>query len=100
VRSVCQPDSNRVDVLAGADRCRVPNDRNQIPSPASGTAGESIIFVVDDDESVRDALKSLFQSVGLKVQMFASAPELLRGELPDAAASRSSWVHRLIWTVS
>jgi FixJ family two-component response regulator len=56
------------------------------PASPHGTAGESIIFVVDDDESVRDALKSLFQSVGLKVQMFASAPELLRSELPDAAS--------------
>jgi FixJ family two-component response regulator len=56
------------------------------PASPHGTAGDSIIFVVDDDESVRDALKSLFQSVGLKVQMFASAPELLRSELPDAAS--------------
>ena len=56
------------------------------PASPHGTAGESIIFVVDDDEAVRDALKSLFQSVGLRVQMFASAPELLRSQLPDAAS--------------
>ena len=56
------------------------------PASLHGTAGESIIFVVDDDEAVRDALKSLFQSVGFRVQMFASAPELLRSQLPDAAS--------------
>ena len=56
------------------------------PASPHGTAGEPIIFVVDDDEAVRDALKSLFRSVGLRVQMFASAPELLRSQLPDAAS--------------
>ena len=56
------------------------------PASPHGSAGESIIFVVDDDEAVRDALKSLFRSVGLRVQMFASAPELLRSQLPDAAS--------------
>ncbi len=46
---------------------------------------DSVVFVVDDDEGVRMALANLFQSVGLKVQEFGSATELLRGELPDAA---------------
>jgi FixJ family two-component response regulator len=35
------------------------------------------IFVVDDDESVRRALKRLMKSVGLKVATFASAKEFL-----------------------
>jgi FixJ family two-component response regulator len=43
-------------------------------------------LVVDDDESVRVALRSLFQSVGLKVQMFASAADLLRSKIPDVAS--------------
>lgn len=48
--------------------------------------GESLVLVVDDDDSVREALKSLFRSVGLKVQMFASAAELLRSKIPDVAS--------------
>ena len=38
---------------------------------------EAIVFVVDDDISVREAVAGLFQSAGLKVQTFASAPEFL-----------------------
>ena len=35
------------------------------------------VFVVDDDEEVRDAMKRLMNSVGLKVETFASAEEFL-----------------------
>ncbi len=52
--------------------------------PAS--AKEPIVFVVDDDESMRRALTNLFQSVGLQVEAFGSAPELLRRKLPDVAS--------------
>jgi FixJ family two-component response regulator len=45
-----------------------------------------VVFVVDDDASVRDALSSLIRSVGLRVQTFASAPEFLRHARPDAPA--------------
>jgi FixJ family two-component response regulator len=45
-------------------------------------AAPSIVHVVDDDRDVRDALCSLFRSVGLRVELFASARELLQGELP------------------
>ncbi len=38
---------------------------------------EAIVFVVDDDISVREAVAGLFQSAGLKVQTFASAQEFL-----------------------
>jgi FixJ family two-component response regulator len=38
---------------------------------------QAIVFVVDDDQSVREALDSLFRSTGLKVQAFASAQEKL-----------------------
>src|SRR5262245_50274728 len=37
----------------------------------------AIVFVVDDDESVREALVSLIQSVGLAVETFASAQDFL-----------------------
>ena len=42
------------------------------------------VFVVDDDESMRKALGNLIQSVGLEVLTFATAPEFLATELPDA----------------
>jgi len=42
-----------------------------------------VVFVVDDDASVRQALDDLFRSVGLRVQAFGSATEFLQSTLPD-----------------
>jgi FixJ family two-component response regulator len=42
------------------------------------------VFVIDDDGSVREAIKSLIRSVGLRVETFASAQEFLQGERADA----------------
>ncbi|OYX88824.1 MAG: DNA-binding response regulator [Azorhizobium sp. 35-67-5] len=42
-----------------------------------------IVIVVDDDAELREALSSLFRSIGLEVASFASAPELLAARLPD-----------------
>jgi FixJ family two-component response regulator len=42
-----------------------------------GVPGSTIISIVDDDESVRDAMKSLLKSVGFRVEVFASAADLL-----------------------
>jgi len=44
---------------------------------------EPIVFVIDDDDALREALSSLFRSVGLRVKAFASASEFLRMRLPD-----------------
>ena len=49
---------------------------------ASGT--HPVVFVVDDDESMRKALSNLIRSVDLQVEAFASAPEFLAVKLPDA----------------
>jgi FixJ family two-component response regulator len=38
---------------------------------------EPVVFVVDDDASVCDAVRSLFRSVGLRVEVFGSALEFL-----------------------
>ena len=38
---------------------------------------QPVVFVVDDDASVREALSSLFRSVGLHVELFASAADFL-----------------------
>jgi FixJ family two-component response regulator len=43
-----------------------------------------IVFVVDDDPSVRHAIKRLLGSVGLQVELFGSAQEFLRSKRPDA----------------
>jgi FixJ family two-component response regulator len=37
-----------------------------------------MISIVDDDESVREALESLLKSVGYRAEVFASAQEFLR----------------------
>ena len=47
---------------------------------------DSIVFVVDDDASVREGLMDLISSVGLKAKAFKSAPEFLRHKRPDAPA--------------
>ena len=47
---------------------------------------DPIVFVVDDDASLREALGRLFRSVGLRVETFASATELLQSKLPDTAS--------------
>ena len=45
-----------------------------------------MVIVVDDDPSLREALGSLLRSVGLRVELFGSAPELLQTKLPDVAS--------------
>ncbi len=42
-----------------------------------------MVFVVDDDASVREALDSLIRSVGLRVETFSCAVEFLRFERPE-----------------
>ncbi len=42
-----------------------------------------VVFVIDDDASMRDAVSRLLNAVGLTVQTFASAREFLAGRLPD-----------------
>lgn len=44
---------------------------------------QPVVFVIDDDASLRESLSSLFRSVGLQVKTFASAPEFLESKLPD-----------------
>lgn len=45
--------------------------------------GEAMVLVVDDDETLRKALGSLFRAVGLKVALYASAVDLLDASFPD-----------------
>jgi FixJ family two-component response regulator len=45
---------------------------------------DAIVFVVDDETSIREALQCLIESTGLCVQTFASAEEFLESKVPDA----------------
>ena len=45
---------------------------------------QPIVFVIDDDASVREGLEDLLRSVGLEVKSFGSTQEFLRSERPDA----------------
>ena len=47
---------------------------------------DAIVFVVDDDPGIRDALASLLRSVGLAVETFGSAPEFCNRPPPDGPA--------------
>ena len=47
------------------------------------TPEHSTVLVVDDDASVREALSDLFQSVGLMVEVYASAQDFLKNERPE-----------------
>ncbi|WP_439368299.1 response regulator transcription factor [Bradyrhizobium sp. PMVTL-01] len=49
---------------------------------AEGSTGDPIVLIVDDDPSMRRALTNLFQSVGLKVEAFSSAAEILEAKPP------------------
>jgi len=45
---------------------------------------QPVVFVIDDDPSVRDALAGLLRSVGLEVLSFGSTQEFLQSKRPDA----------------
>lgn len=53
------------------------------PSSPEANNNEPIVLVVDDDPSVRRALVNLFESVGLRVAAFGSAPEVLQSKPPE-----------------
>jgi FixJ family two-component response regulator len=44
---------------------------------------DAIVFVVDDDPSIREAIESLLKLAGLRVETFGTAQEFLRNERPD-----------------
>ncbi|WP_454622015.1 response regulator transcription factor [Bradyrhizobium cenepequi] len=46
--------------------------------------GETVVYIIDDDESVREGLADLLRSVGHTVQSFRSAQEFLDSKRSDA----------------
>ena len=47
---------------------------------------DSIVYVIDDDPSVREAITSLIRSIGMRVETFGSAQEFMASSRPDAPA--------------
>jgi FixJ family two-component response regulator len=47
------------------------------------SSDQPVVFVVDDDASIRQALARLFLSVKLQAEVFASAQEFLQSKRPD-----------------
>lgn len=58
-------------------------NRSVSTEPGSSSE-EAVVLVVDDDEGMREALRSLLQSVDLRVEVFRSAAAFLQAELPTA----------------
>ena len=44
---------------------------------------DAVVFVVDDDSSIREAIESLVKLAGIRVETFGTAQEFLRNERPD-----------------
>jgi FixJ family two-component response regulator len=47
---------------------------------------QEVVFVIDDDASMRHSLSSLFRSIGLKVEVFDSATDFLKIGRPEVAS--------------
>ena len=47
------------------------------------TSPTSVVYVVDDDASVREALSNLLESVGLYAKLFGSTEEFLKADRPE-----------------
>ncbi|GAB5097200.1 response regulator transcription factor [Caballeronia sp. LP006] len=57
--------------------------RSDASADASNNTASAMVYVVDDDESMRQAVSNLLRSVGLKVETFGSAQEFLAFDMPD-----------------
>jgi FixJ family two-component response regulator len=51
-----------------------------------GTTSGDVVFVIDDDASIRSTLKELFESVGLKVKTYASGAAFLENSIPETTS--------------
>jgi len=47
---------------------------------------DSIVYVIDDESSIREAITSLIRSIGMHVESFGSAQEFMASSRPDAPA--------------
>ena len=55
---------------------------------------KQLVFIVDDDESVRRSMKRLLRSAGFEAETFASAEEFLdRARTSSAGQNDVAWIH-------
>ena len=50
------------------------------------TKVNQVVFVIDDDPSMRGAMKRLLEAVGYRVETYGAGQDFLKSELPDAPA--------------
>ena len=82
-RSIIEAHGGRLWATANAPRGAI----FQFTLPIGGAGGamteaDAIVFVVDDDAAMRRSLENLIRSVGLRVEVFASAQDFLRSHRP------------------
>jgi FixJ family two-component response regulator len=74
------------------DACYGMDSRSSAPSADSDigkqlrTPSAAFVYIVDDDEGVRESLGDLLRSIGYQVALHESAAEFLKFELPDTPA--------------
>lgn len=71
------------DVVADIDQTRTRYVPARVERPEAESGDNSIVYIVDDDPSMREAVKSLLSSVGLSVQTFETPQEFLGARRPD-----------------
>ena len=67
-------------------RSAVPKNAAVRAEPAVATGPDSVVYVVDDDESIRRSLARNMRAAGLTVETFSSAQAFLAHDLPDRVA--------------
>ena len=75
------PAVGRIDYLLPAAQSRASSGA---PVSERARTDQAIVYVVDDEPSIRNSTKELAESVGLRVQTFATAQEFLGSQRPDA----------------
>src|SRR2546427_9530206 len=77
------PNAPQAAVPASSSTCPSPWIPLMRKPPAPAAEPAPIVYVVDDDPSVRAALEDLLASMGLQVRAFASTQAFLEHELED-----------------
>jgi signal transduction histidine kinase len=72
---------NRLREVPGVGRRASPSRECAVNRPR--TDADAMVFVVDDDAPMRESLKNLIRSVGLRIEVFDSAEEFLAGQRPN-----------------
>jgi FixJ family two-component response regulator len=60
--------------------------KSELAAPAATIAEGAMVYVIDDDDSVREAVRALLTSVGMRVEVFSTAQEFFAYERLDVPA--------------